>query len=101
MNTIRIKGKVIKKTKEKKNDLVLNVVLAIPLNFRIFNEGVCEQEYNYVSFNLIGLNKDFSNLRKGSFVEIVGEIIGNCNKDVSKKTDLFISPKSITKGVMK
>ena len=89
MNTIRIKGKVIKKTKEKKNDLVLNVVLAIPLNFRIFNEGVSEQEYNYVSFNLICLNKDFSNLRKGSFVEIVGEIIGNCNKDVSKKTDLF------------
>ena len=54
-----------------------------------------------MSFNLIGLNKDFSNLRKGSFVEIVGEIIGNCNKDVSKKTDLFINPKSITKGVMK
>ena len=51
-----------------------------------------------MSFNLIGLDKDFANLRKGSFVEITGEIIGNCNEDGSKKLDLFINPKSIVKG---
>ncbi len=97
-NTIKLYGKVIKKTKDKQSSLILNVVLALPINLKIYNGGICEQEYNYMSFNLIGLDKDFANLRKGSFVEITGEIIGNCNEDGSKKLDLFINPKSIMKG---
>ena len=45
-NTIKLYGKVIKKTKDKESSLILNVVLALPINLKIYNEGICEQEDN-------------------------------------------------------
>lgn len=100
MNFFRISGKVIKTTKIKKCDLFVNVILAVPLNYRIYDEDSLKQQYNYISFFIFGLDQEqYKNLRKGNYVEINGMIAGNCNEDGSNKIDLIIFPKSVAKGV--
>ena len=99
MNNIKISGRVISKTKEKNNSMIINVLLAVPIKYRIYNDGVLEQNYNYLSFKLIG--KNFSNLRKGSYVDIVGYIIGNSDENGNLVEGVFIVPSAISKGVVK
>ncbi len=99
MNNIKISGRVISKTKEKNNSMIINVLLAVPIKYRIYNDGVLEQNYNYLSFKLIG--KNFSNLRKGSYVDIVGYIIGNSDENGNLAEGVFIVPSAISKGVVK
>ncbi len=102
MNTIKIAGKVIKKEKQKKNELFLDVLIAVPLNLKVYDEGNYIQQYNYFSFTLFGLDKNqYSNLRKGNFVEIIGQVVGNSNEDGTEKNNLIIIPKTIMKGGLK
>lgn len=102
MNAIRIAGKVLKKEKQKKSDFLLDILIAVPLNLKIYDEGNYIQQYNYFSFTLFGLDKNqYSNLRKGNFVEIVGQIVGNSNEDGTEKNNLIIIPKTVTKGVIR
>ena len=102
MNTFKISGKVVKTTKIKKSDLFVNVILAVPLNYKIYDDDNLKQQYNYISFSIFGLDQDqYKNLRKGNYVEISGMMAGNCNEDGSNKMDLIIFPKSIMKGVIK
>ena len=102
MNYIKIAGKIIKKEKQKKNDDFLNILIAVPLNMKVYSEGNFKQLYNYVSLSLFGLNSEqYTNLRKGNFVEIVGQIIGNSNEEGTKKRDLIVIPKSVMKGGIK
>lgn len=99
MNTIKIAGKVVKKEKQKKNDSFLNILVAVPLHLKVYDEGNFKQLYNYVSLSLFGLDNDqYTNLRKGNFVEIIGQIVGNSNEDGTEKRDLIVIPKSIMKG---
>lgn len=99
MNTIKIAGKVVKKEKQKKNDTFLNILVAVPLHLKVYDEGNFKQLYNYISLSLFGLDNDqYTNLRKGNFVEIIGQIVGNCNEDGTEKRDLIVIPKSIMKG---
>lgn len=98
MNTIKISGKVIKKEKTKEDDL--KIVLAMPLHIKVYDEGTFKQCYNYLSFTILGLEKEqYDNLRKGNSVEIIGYVTGNCNEDGTPKRNLTIYPKSVTKGV--
>lgn len=102
MNVFKISGTVLKKEKQKGEDRTLRLVLAVPLNMKIYSEGTFKPTYDYLSFSLYGLNQDqSSNLRKGNYVEIIGYIIGNCDKDGNNKKELTILPKTITKGVIK
>lgn len=102
MNTFKISGKVVKKEKIKGNDLMVNLVLAIPLGMKVYDEESFTPVYNYLSFSIFGLDKEqYDNLRKGNSVEIIGFITGNCDKDGNKKSELIVLPKSVTKGVMK
>lgn len=103
MNNFKISGKVIKTKKIGKNDLFVNVVLAVPLNYRIYDENnLIKQQYNYISFSIFGLDQEqYRNLRKGNYVEISGMMAGNCDENGNLKKDLIIFPKSIMKGVIK
>ncbi len=102
MNTIKIAGKVLKKEKQKKNDSFLDILIAVPLNMKVYDEGNFIQQYNYFSFTLFGLDENqYTNLRKGNFVEIIGQIIGNSNEDGTEKKNLTIIPKTIMKGGIK
>lgn len=101
MNTIKIAGKVIKKEYQKKND-TLNILLAVPLHLKVYDDDNFKQLYHYISISLFGLEKEqYNNLRKNNFVEIIGQIIGNSNEDGSTKSDLIVIPKSVTKGGVK
>lgn len=102
MNNIRIAGKIIKKEKQKNKDLFLDILLAIPINFKVYHKGNFIQKYNYFSFTLFGLDKSqYSNLRKGSFVEIIGQIVGTSDKDGTEKNNLIIIPNTVTKRGIK
>ena len=102
MNSIKIAGEIIKKEKSRKNDTFLNVIVAVPLHMKVYGDGNFKQLYNYVSLSLFGLENDqYDILRKGNFVEIIGQIVGNSNEDGKKKRDLIVIPKSIMKGVRK
>lgn len=99
MNAIKIAGKIVKKEKQKKNDPYLNILVAVPLHLKVYDEDTFKQLYNYVSLSLFGLDNDqYTNLRKGNFVEIIGQIVGNSNEDGTEKRDLIIIPKSVMKG---
>ena len=100
MNNIKISGKIIKKTKNEIDDRYLRVVLAMPLHIKYYDEGMFKQCFSYLSFDLFGLDKEqYSDLRKGSYVEIYGSVVGNCKEDGTLKNNLIICPKSIMKGV--
>ncbi len=102
MNSIKIAGKVLKKEKQKKNDQYLDILIAVPLHMKVYDEGNFKQLYSYLSFSLFGLNNDqYNNLRKGNFVEIIGQVVGNSNEDGTQKKNLIVIPKSIMKGVFK
>ncbi len=102
MNTIKIAGKVLKKEKQKKNDSFLDILIAVPLNMKVYDEGNFIQQYNYFSFTLFGLDENqYTNLRKGNFVEIIGQIAGNSNEDGTEMKNLIIIPKTIMKGGLK
>ncbi len=102
MNSIKIAGKVLKKEKQKKNDQYLDILIAVPLHMKVYDDGNFKQLYSYLSFSLFGLNNDqYSNLRKGNFVEIIGQVVGNSNEDGTQKKNLIVIPKSIMKGVFK
>lgn len=99
MNAIKIAGKIVKKDKQKKNDSFLNILIAVPLHLKVYDEGNFKQLYSYVSLSLFGVDQDqLSNLRKGNFVEIIGQIVGNSNEDGTEKKDLIVIPKSVMKG---
>lgn len=102
MNLFKISGKVMKKEKVKGNDLILNLVLAIPLGMKVYDAESFVPAYSYLSISLFGLDKEqYDNLRKGNFVEIIGSVTGNSDKEGNKKSELIILPKTITKGVLK
>lgn len=102
MNSIKIAGRIIKKDKRKKNSLFLNILIAVPLRLKVYDDDSFKQLYNYISVSLFGLDSSqYSTLRKGSFVEIIGQIVGNSNEDGSMKKDLVIIPKAIKKGEIK
>ena len=100
MNLIKISGKIIQKEKNNKDNRTLKIVIAIPLRMKSFDEdGNVKQCYSYFSCSLIGLDKEqYTNLRKGNYVEITGYICGNCKDDGTIISDTTIFPKSITKG---
>lgn len=102
MNSIKLAGKVVKKESQKKNDPYLNILIAVPLHMKVYDDGNFKQLYHYISLSLFGVdNEQYANLRKGNFVEIIGQIVGNSNEDGTQKRDLIIIPKSIMRGVSK
>ncbi len=99
MNSIKIAGKVVKKEKQKKNDQYLDILIAVPLHMRVYDDGDFKQLYHYISLSLFGIDSDqYANLRKGNFVEIIGQLVGNSNEDGTVKKGLIVIPKSIMKG---
>lgn len=102
MNTIKISGKVVKIEKAKNNDYDLKLVIAMPLHMKMYSEGTFKQCYNYLSFILSILEKDqFKDLEVGNFIEIIGDIGGNCKEDGTMIKELIIFPKTVMKGGMK
>lgn len=102
MNTIKISGKVVKIEKAKNNDYDLKLVIAMPLHMKMYSEGTFKQCYSYLSFILSILEKDqFKDLEVGNFIEIIGDIGGNCKEDGTMTKELIIFPKTVMKGGMK
>jgi len=102
MNTIKISGKVVKIEKIKNNDYDLKLVIAMPLQMKMYSEGTFKQCYSYLSFVLSILEKEqFKDLQEGNFVEIIGVIGGNCKEDGTMTKDLMIFPKTVMKGAIK
>lgn len=99
MHMIKVSGIIQDKTLIKNKDL-LTILLAMPLNVKVYKDGRFENMYSYASFSLFGLDeKQYKNLRKGNFVEITGTIRGNCDQDGNRIGEIIIVPRNIMKGV--
>jgi len=99
-NTVKLSGIIVKKEKLKNKDL--RIVLAMPLHMKTFdNEGNVKRCFTHFSFTIVGLieQEEYSILRKGNFVEIIGLITGNCTEDGTILRGLEIIIKSVAKGV--
>ncbi len=99
-NTIKLSGIIVKKEKLKNKDL--RIVLAMPLHMKTFdNEGNVKRCFAHFSFTIVGIIEDeeYSILRKGNFVEIVGYITSNCKEDGTILRGVEIIIKSVAKGV--
>ena len=103
MNSIRISGKILQKDKIKNNNNSLKIILAMPLQMQYYDKGTFKQCYSYLSFILAGIDDDqYKYLRKGSYVEIIGCLLGNCKEDGTlKENHLTIVPNTIKKEVYK
>lgn len=98
-NTIKLSGIIVKKEKLKNKDL--RIVLAMPMHMKTFDSnGNVKRCFTHFSFTIVGIeDEDYSILRKGNFVEIVGYIHGNCNEEGTILRGLEIMIKSVAKGV--
>ncbi len=90
----------IKKERQRKKDALVNIIIALPLNMKVYHNGTFKQMYNYVSLALLGVNQEqCAELKKGNLIKISGQIVGNSNENGKNKRDLTIVPKTITKGI--
>lgn len=102
MNTIRLTGKVLKKELIKDNDIAFKILLAIPLNMRVADGDTFKRVYSYLTFTLCGMNiENFTELKVGNYIEIIGNIYGNCDENGNNVGGLTIYPRSIMRGVVK
>lgn len=101
MNLIKISGKIIEKERIEKKDYI-NVLLAMPLRIKVYEDGEYKPTYSYIKFGLFGLDEQqYSNLEKGTFIDIIGTVHGNCDKNGKKTGEMLIIPRTITRGVLK
>jgi len=90
------------KEKQKKNDQYLNILIAVPLHMKVYDDGNFKELCHFISLSLFGVdNEQYVNLRKGTFVEIIGQIVGNSDAEGTLKKDLIVIPKSIMRGASK
>ena len=99
MNEIKLSGKVLKK-ELLKNSFFIRIVLAVPTKIKITENDKSETTCSNISFllyepNILNINK----IKKGSYMEIVGQLLTNCDKEEAIADELAIMPKNIKKGL--
>lgn len=97
MNEIKLSGKVLKK-EIIKNNFFIRIVLGVPTKLKVMNNGKFETVCNNISFLLYEPSTlNISKIRKGSYIEIVGQLLTNCDKEEAIADELAIMPKNIRK----
>ena len=99
MNEIKLSGKVLKKEMIK-NSFFIRIVLGVPIKMKVMDNGKFEPLYDNISFLLYEPSSlNVSKIRKGSYIEIVGQVLTNCDKEEAIADELAIMPKNIRKGL--